>query len=91
MDDKKQASVDWLFHKLQETPKNKFIWYAILEKASIMHEKVIKEYYGEFKEVEVTHEGDSNIEYIKVIEVEYDNGDICKYQIMLEWFEVNKA
>jgi hypothetical protein len=54
-------------------------------------EKVIKEYYGEFKEIELTHEGDSNIEYIKVIEVKYPNDEVCKYQIMLEWFELNKA
>ena len=54
-------------------------------------EKVIKEYYGEFKEISHEDVGESNIEWLKVIEVEYDNGYICKYQIMLEWFELNKA
>ena len=54
-------------------------------------EKVIKEYYGDFKEISHEDVGESNIEWIKVIEVEYPNNEVCKYQIMLEWFELNKA
>ncbi len=54
-------------------------------------EKVIKEYYGEFKEISHHDVGESNIEYIKVVEVKYPNNEVCKYQIMLEWFELNKA
>jgi len=29
----KQTAVDWLFNRLWETPKDKFVWYAILEEA----------------------------------------------------------
>lgn len=37
----KQTSVDWLFHKLWDTPKDNLTWYAILEQASIMHKEEI--------------------------------------------------
>ena len=39
----KQTAVDWLFHKLWDTPKDKFNWYAILKKAEEMHEEQIKD------------------------------------------------
>ena len=39
MREEKQTSVDWLFHKLWDTPKDKLTWYAILEQASIMHKE----------------------------------------------------
>lgn len=37
----KQTSVDWLFHKLWDTPKDKLTWYAVFEQASIMHKEEI--------------------------------------------------
>ena len=35
----KQTSVDWLFQQLWETPKDKFTWHSILEKAKQMENK----------------------------------------------------
>ena len=32
----KQTAVEWLFNELLETPKDKFFWYSILEKAKQM-------------------------------------------------------
>lgn len=37
MDKKTQTSVDFLFEKLWNTPKDKFEWNAILEKAKTAH------------------------------------------------------
>jgi hypothetical protein len=37
MDKKAQTSVDFLFEKLWDTPKDKFEWNAILEKARTRH------------------------------------------------------
>jgi hypothetical protein len=37
----KQTSVDWLFHKLWEAPKDKLTWLAILEQSSIMYKEEI--------------------------------------------------
>jgi len=37
MSNKKQTSVDFLFEKLWDTPKDKFEWNAILEKARTRH------------------------------------------------------
>lgn len=34
----KEASVEWLFNKLWETPKDKFEWQAILKEAKDKHE-----------------------------------------------------
>ena len=39
----KQTATEWLFHKLWDTPKDKFNWYALLKKAEEMHEKQIKD------------------------------------------------
>jgi hypothetical protein len=38
----KQTSVDWLFEQLWDKPKDKFTWYAILEKAKAMEKEQIK-------------------------------------------------
>ena len=35
----KQTSVEWLFKKLWEEPKDKLTWYSILRKAEEMHYK----------------------------------------------------
>jgi len=39
MSNNKQTSVEQLFHKLWDTPKDKFTWYAILEEHIAMHKK----------------------------------------------------
>ena len=36
---KKQTAVEWLFKKLLETPKDKFTWYTILNKAMEMEKE----------------------------------------------------
>ena len=41
MSNNKQTSVDWLFEKLWETPKDKFTWHSILEQAKEMEKKQI--------------------------------------------------
>ena len=42
----KQSSVEWLFHKLWDTPKDKLNWYAIAEQAKAMHKEEIIETFG---------------------------------------------
>ena len=39
MTNNKQTSVEQLFHKLWDTPKDKFTWYAILKEHIAMHKK----------------------------------------------------
>jgi hypothetical protein len=48
----KQTSVEWLFEKLWETPKDKFTWYSILEQAKAMEKQQIIDAYdkGEFNQ-----------------------------------------
>ena len=36
---KQQTSIEQLFHKLWDTPKDKFTWYAILEEHIATHKK----------------------------------------------------
>lgn len=40
---KKQTSVEWLFQKLWDTPKDKFTWYTILKGAKEMEKQQIIE------------------------------------------------
>jgi hypothetical protein len=35
----KQSSIEWLFHKLWNEPKDKMVWYALLNKAKQMHKE----------------------------------------------------
>lgn len=35
----KQTATEWIFQQLWETPKDKFEWYAILEKAKQMEKE----------------------------------------------------
>jgi len=48
----KQTSVEWLFEKLWETPKDKFTWNTILSKAKQMEKEQIIDAYdkGEFNQ-----------------------------------------
>ena len=41
MSNNKQSSVESLFEKLWDTPKDKFTWYAILEEHIATHEQEI--------------------------------------------------
>jgi hypothetical protein len=41
-----QTAVEWLFEKLWETPKDKFTWYSILEKAKQMEKERIETAYN---------------------------------------------
>lgn len=38
----KQTAVDWLFKELWDRPKDKMVWYYILEKAKQMEKEQIK-------------------------------------------------
>lgn len=43
MSDKKQSSIEFLFEKLWNTPKDKFEWTTILQQANEIHrEEIIK-------------------------------------------------
>lgn len=44
MENNKQSSVDWLFQKLWDEPKDKFTWYAILKQAKQMEKKQMIEF-----------------------------------------------
>jgi len=47
MSNNKQSSVEWLFERLWDTPKDKFTWHALLEQAKTMHREEIIEAYNE--------------------------------------------
>ena len=42
MSNNKQTSVEQLFHKLWDTPKDKFTWYAMLKEHMAMEKEQIK-------------------------------------------------
>jgi hypothetical protein len=42
MSNNKQTSVEQLFHKLWDTPKDKFTWYAMLKEHIAMEKEQIK-------------------------------------------------
>ena len=57
------TSIEWLFENLWETPKDKFTWHSILEKAKEMHKQEIIDavsygnyHYKNYEEAEVTGE-----------------------------------
>jgi hypothetical protein len=46
MSNNKQTSVEQLFHKLWDEPKDKFTWYAILKEHMAMHkEEIINSFF----------------------------------------------
>jgi hypothetical protein len=47
----KQTAVEWLFKQLWEEPKDKMVWYAILDKAKAME----KEQHGETWDAALIH------------------------------------
>ena len=54
--------------------------------------KIINKYYGKHEATSWEQIGESNLEYIKTIEIKDWNtiGETYKYEIWLEWFELNK-
>jgi len=52
-------------------------------------EKIINEYYGDFKEISYNGIRDSCLEYQKVIEVLDHENNPYRIEIWLEWFEIN--
>ena len=44
---RKQTAVDWLFKELWDRPKDKMVWYYILEKAKKMEKEKIQEAFTE--------------------------------------------
>ena len=45
MSNNKQTSVEQLFHKLWDTPKDKFTWYAMLKEHMAIHKEEIEDAY----------------------------------------------
>jgi hypothetical protein len=42
----KQTAIEWLFKQLWEEPKDKMVWYTILDKAKAMEkEQIIDSYF----------------------------------------------
>jgi len=39
----KQTAIEWLFEQLWETPKDKFTWHAILDKAKEKEKQIIRD------------------------------------------------
>ena len=59
----KQTSVEWLFQQLWETPKDKFNWYSILEKAKEMEKEQIMEAHNQGYADGYRDNGNSPIDY----------------------------
>jgi hypothetical protein len=53
-------------------------------------DKIISDYYGEFKELSKEDIRDSGIEYSKILEVIGCNGIPFKVKILLQWFTLNE-
>ena len=57
-------------------------------------QKVMDKYYGEYKLLNYRDIRDSGIEWEKTIEIEYKypkhKSDFCKYEVTLQWLELNK-
>lgn len=54
-------------------------------------EKLISEYYGDYKEINYIDIRDSSLEYSKVLEVLSSFGVPYRVEVCLEWFQLNKA
>ena len=51
----RQTAVDWLFEQLCETPKDKFAWYYLFEKAKQIEKDQIKDAY-KIVDLDVQHQ-----------------------------------
>ena len=60
MSNKKQTSVDILFEKLWDTPKDKWEWNAVLKEVREMHQKEIEEAYVDGQTISNAYSGASN-------------------------------
>ena len=56
MSTNKQTSVEQLFHKLWDTPKDKFTWYAMLKKHIEMHKEEIEDAFWNGDNTDCTSE-----------------------------------
>jgi hypothetical protein len=56
MSNNKQTSVEQLFHKLWDTPKDKFTWYAMLKKHIEMHKEEIEDAFWNGDNTDCTSE-----------------------------------
>lgn len=54
-------------------------------------EKMINEYYGEYKEISYNDIEGFNLEYSKLLEVKGVLDELYKVEIWLEWFPLNFA
>jgi hypothetical protein len=61
----KQTSVEWLFKQLWEEPKDKMVWYAILDKAKEMErEQIIDAHDAAYTAMNLAFRGfDRSVEY----------------------------
>ena len=63
MSNNKQTAVEYLFEQLWETPKDKFNWYSILEKAKEMEKEQIIEAHNQGYADGYRDNGNSPIDY----------------------------
>ena len=56
MSNNKQTSVEQLFHKLWDTPKDKFTWYAMLKKHIEIHKEEIEDAFWNGDNTDCTSE-----------------------------------
>jgi hypothetical protein len=56
MSNDKQTSVEQLFHKLWDTPKDKFTWYTILKEHMTIHKEEIEDAFWNGDNTDCTSE-----------------------------------
>ena len=61
----KQTAVDWLFQELWDRPKDKMVWYYILEKAKQMEKEQINDGYEQGYSDGYPDNGNSGEQYYK--------------------------
>lgn len=71
-DTRKQTAVDYIFEKLWATPKDKFVWHSILEKAKEMEKEQIKEAY-QIIDLDIQHEDVREINSEQYYKETYEN------------------
>ena len=61
----KQTAIEWLFKQLWEEPKDKMVWYAILDKAKEMEkEQIIDAHDAAYTAMNLAFRGfDRSVEY----------------------------
>jgi hypothetical protein len=56
MSNNKQTSVEQLFHKLWDEPKDKFTWYAMLKEHMVIHKEEIEDAFWNGDNTDCTSE-----------------------------------